>query len=83
MAKAAFEFGSNGMRWVAYKKACPNIAKYKIQRQRAALHALAEMVFSSSVIFSSRGAYDGDDWDEGVRIVTRAVLLAAAEEGEK
>ncbi len=49
---------------------------------RAALRTLAEMRLSADVIYASHNVYDGDDWDEGVRLVTRAVLLAAAEEGE-
>ena len=53
-----------------------------IGEMRAALRALAAMRFTPSMIGAARGAYDGDDFVEALHIVTGAVLLAAAEEGE-
>ena len=53
-----------------------------IDKMRAALRALAAMSLPPAVLYAARGVYDGDNHDEGVAVVTRAVFLAAADEGE-
>jgi hypothetical protein len=80
MEKAACEH--NGVSWEKFKELLPETAARNIERQRAALRALAAMSLPPAVLYAARGVYDGDNHDEGVAVVTRAVLLAAADEGE-
>ena len=88
MAKAAFEFGSNGMLWVAYKNACPNIARYKIKRQRAALRVLAEMEPTEAMVDAATEGLIAARKFETARetdaiAIAQSVMRVAAGEGEK
>ena len=85
MAKADYELDGPPMSWERFKELYPESARRRIHGKRAALRAIAEMEPTNSM---KSAAKEADSWGDrlcdnpGIQ-VARAVILAAANEGEK